>query len=45
MKTLDLRAKPMSHEEIVAYLLRTHGYGNPEVLRAYLDEVPLHEGE
>ena len=34
-------ARPMSRESIVQYLRRTHGHGNPEILRAYLDEVPL----
>jgi hypothetical protein len=38
---ITLIARPMSHTEIVNYLLRTHGHGNPEILRAYLDEVPL----
>jgi hypothetical protein len=37
MNEVVLVARPMSRDEIVSYLLRTHGHGNPEILRAFLD--------
>jgi hypothetical protein len=38
MNEVEIMARPMSRVEIVNYLLRTHGHGNPEILRAFLDE-------
>jgi response regulator RpfG family c-di-GMP phosphodiesterase len=33
--------EPMTHETIVAHLEEHGGHSNPEVLKAFLDEVPL----
>lgn len=37
MNEVKIIARPMSRDEIVNYLRRTHRHGNPEVLRAFLD--------
>lgn len=42
MPELELVAGPMSREKILDHLFRFHGFCNPEILKAYLDEVPLY---
>lgn len=36
METRPQLARPMTRDQMIAYLLRTHGHGNPEILRAFL---------
>ncbi len=33
---------PMTHESLMRHLEEFAGHADPEILRAFLDEVPLH---